>query len=337
MAGPPDPLAVCMRLAFPDDSASHWIATATTAAILLLMAKLLLKAPQFPVATTEHRLRIVFVERDVPASASVPLALATATTQPEAASAAPPLPSPDGIRSPAPPPAAPTRGSVSVYGRDGSLQLPPQAGVDPLASTAKVPLPGQVSDREIEAADKRLHPPNPIDYRPTRFDKDWASDGSLADVAAKGMQRGLATISKKIFGEDPQAVEARPPPDVRFNPGLHEQRSDLGSEATGDAYKAAPIAYETAPDLKGEASRRIRDGLAELLQQGGGCEAGRFKQLLAPVRKHLADLQQVEYAMAHGPDPVDVEHRWPRAADSAYDQARRALWYARQQTASCRR
>ncbi len=331
-------MAVCMRLAFPDDSASHWIATATTAAILLLIAKLLLKPPQFPVATADQRLRIVFVERETAAPVPAVPAATHDVRQPALRQVTAPTPGralPPSTVAANPPESS--RPRLSVYGRDGSLQLPSQAGVDALASTAKVPLPGQVSERDIAAADKRLHPPNPIDYRGTRFEKDWASDGTLGDVAAQGLQRGMASIAKKIFGEDPQSVEARPPPDVRFNPGLHEQRSDLGSEATGDAYKAAPIAYEKAPDLKGEASRRIRDALAELLQQGGACEAGQLKQLLAPVRKHLAELQQVEYAMAHGADPVDVEHRWPRAADSAYDQARRALWYARQQTASCRR
>jgi hypothetical protein len=41
--------------------------------------------------------------------------------------------------------------------------------------------------------------------------------------------------------------------------------------------------------------------------------------------------------MARGADPVQAEHLLPRTADSAYDQARRALWYANRQLASCKK
>lgn len=197
--------------------------------------------------------------------------------------------------------------------------------------------PGTPNERELAKAKQVLERPNPIDYRGTRFDKDWVSDGTAGDIAAQKLGKRMESIGKLIFGEDTQPAAPRPPPDVRFNPGLHERSGDLGSEKTGDAYKAAPIAFEKAPDLKGEASRRIRQAVSDLEKHHAGCDPARVKTLLAPVQSHLADLQRVEYAMARGADPVQAEHLLPRTADNAYDQARRALWYANRQLASCKR
>jgi hypothetical protein len=39
--------------------------------------------------------------------------------------------------------------------------------------------------------------------------------------------------------------------------------------------------------------------------------------------------------MASGVDPIRAEQLLPRSADMAYDQARRAIWYARQQLMGC--
>jgi len=174
--------------------------------------------------------------------------------------------------------------------------------------------------------------PNPIDYRPTRFDKDWASDGSLGDVAVQGIGNAMKKLLPK---SKHQPAVARPPPDVRFNPGLHERPGDLGSEATGDAYKAAPIAFEKAPGLDGEASRRIRRAIGELEQRRAACPAAQRRVLLQPVLDNLDALQRVENAMAKGADPIQAQQTLPRAADSAYDLARRALWYADRKLAVC--
>jgi hypothetical protein len=124
---------------------------------------------------------------------------------------------------------------------------------------------------------------------------------------------------------------------VRFNPALHERIADLGSEATGDAYKAAPIAEVPAPGLEGAASRAIRGQLALLGRDFAHCKASLFTDFARPVRLHLSQLEGIEYAFAHGADPVRAEHLLPREADMAYTLARRALWHARKKLVSCDR
>ncbi|WP_068829993.1 hypothetical protein, partial [Xanthomonas cerealis] len=226
-------------------------------------------------------------------------------------------------------PAAPMR--ATLYTRDGSARLPDGVAVDPFAE-APGTAPGTTNPRDLAKAKRLLERPNPIDYRPTRFDKDWASDGTLGDVAMQGIGDAMKKMLPK--SSDQPAV-ARPPPDVRFNPALHERPGDLGSEATGDAYKAAPIALEKAPGLDGEASRRIRKAIGELEQRRAACPAAQRSRLLQPVLDNLGDLQRVENAMARGADPILAQQTLPRAADSAYDLARRALWYADQKLAAC--
>jgi hypothetical protein len=55
------------------------------------------------------------------------------------------------------------------------------------------------------------------------------------------------------------------------------------------------------------------------------------------VRQHLTELERVEYALANGADPIQAQQMLPRRGDSNYDLARRALWYAEHELASCRR
>ncbi|MDI9238257.1 hypothetical protein QLQ15_04945 [Lysobacter sp. LF1] len=233
---------------------------------------------------------------------------------------------------------APTAASTSteVYSPDGRIRLPANIAIDPLKPEA---LPPGASDGDAPASASRIFERrNPIDYRPTRFDKDWASDGTLGDVALQKLGNrleGFAALSRFVFGKD-HSARARPPPDVPFNPALHERPSDLGSEATGDAYKAAPIKFEHAPDLKGEASRRIRASADELLKRHTDCDPLLLKRLLAPVQANIVELEHIERAMAHGVDPTQAEHLMPRSADRAYDLARRALWYADKQLKGCR-
>lgn len=314
------------------DAWPHVVAAAITATAVWLLGRALLAAGAVaPVETLDTGMQVFFIER-VPRRnvigprTTVPSPRATAPMPAVAADAG------AGRSTGLPQTSAALAGRLYTAG--GNIKLPATATIDPL-STARPP--GMVDERAT-AARKLLDRRNPIDYRPTRFDKDWVSSGTLGDVAAQKLAQrleGVQALSKWVLGED-HAARARPPPEVRFNPALHERPSDLGNEATGDAYKAAPIAFEKAPDLKGEASRRIGSKLQDLQQRHAGCDPQRVLSLLAPVRMHLADLQQVEYALAHGVDPIEAEHLLPRTADRAYDLARRALWYAERELGACR-
>ncbi len=315
-----------------------WAALAT-AMILALLGRLLWGTPSAPPrAVAEDALRLVFLPRQTaqrvpapsPASARAPAvdARMPAGARPPRGAAAPPS-SPS--QTPSTPAAAATGMAATLYTSDGHPRLPDGVAVDPFAQAQGTP-PGTLNPRDVAKSRRLLERPNPIDYRSTRFDKDWASDGTLGDVAVQGIDRAIKQLLPK---NTHQSAVARPPPDVRFNPALHERASDLGSEATGDAYKAAPIAFEKAPGLDGEASRRIRQALADLQQRRGACPAAQRARLLAPVQQHLDALLQVETAMAKGADPIRAQQLLPREADSAYDLARRALWYADQKLAAC--
>lgn len=337
-----------MKRAFHDEFVPNVVAVVVTTTILLLMGRQLLKGPHFPPREEGGRMRISFIER-VKEPQAIPLRLPlppqpSQVRQPSQASdqvsapamQSPQMPPPPSQPRSAPAPAAPAL-TAKLYTRDGRAKLPPGMSSDPMGPAAATTPPGTPNERELQRAKQVLERPNPIDYQETRFDKDWVSDGTLGDIAAQKLGKRMESIGKLVFGEEPQPAAPRPPPEVRFNPGLHERSADLGSEKTGDAYKAAPIAFEKAPDLKGEASRRIRQAISDLEKRHAACGPARTKALLAPVQSHLADLQRVEYAMARGADPVQAEHLLPRTADSAYDQARRALWYADRQLASCKK
>jgi hypothetical protein len=336
-----------VKRAFHDEFVSNVVAVVVTATILLLMGRQLLKGPHFPVREEGERMRISFIERArepqlipprIPAPAQ-PGRAADRVGAPRRAQSPDAPPPPRALTSTptSTPPAAAPAMTGRLYTRDGRAKLPPGMSSDPMGPAPAASPSGTPNERELQRAKQVLERPNPIDYRETRFDKDWVSDGTAGDIAAQQLGKRMQSIGKLIFGEDTQSAAPRPPPEVRFNPGLYERRGDLGSEKTGDAYKAAPIAFEKAPDLKGEASRRIRQAVSELEKRHTGCDPARMKALLAPVQSHLADLQRVEYAMARGADPLQAEHLLPRTADSAYDQARRALWYADRQLASCKK
>ncbi|MBO9767131.1 MULTISPECIES: hypothetical protein [Xanthomonas] len=222
--------------------------------------------------------------------------------------------------------------SAQLYTRDGRLRM---AQVDPMAQTGSAVPPGMADERAQAKARKIMERVNPVQYQETRVAKDWKSDGTLGDVAVQEMNRGMKKFNDMLNGPQTQVAKARPPPDVRFNPALAGNQGEMGSEATGDAYKSAPIAHETLPDLKGEASRRIREALAALEQRSARCDASRRTSLLSPVRTHLSDLERAEHALNNGADPVMAAQMLPRQADSAYDLARRALWYADRQLKQC--
>ncbi|WP_295864664.1 hypothetical protein [uncultured Xanthomonas sp.] len=315
-----------------------WAALAT-AMILALLGRLLWGTPSAPPrAVAEDALRLVFLPRQPAQRVPDPPRVSTrapavdarmpAAARPPRGAAAPPS---SRSQTPTAPAAAATGMAATLYTGDGYPRLPDGVAVDPFAQAQGTP-PGTLNPRDVAKSKRLLERPNPIDYRSTRFDKDWASDGTLGDVAVQGIDRAIKQLLPK---NTHQSAVARPPPDVRFNPALHERASDLGSEATGDAYKAAPIAFEKAPGLDGEASRRIRQALADLQQRRGACPAAQRGRLLAPVQQHLDALLKVETAMAKGADPIRAQQLLPREADSAYDLARRALWYADQKLAAC--
>lgn len=321
-----------------DETPAHRIgALLLTALMLLLFTRVLLHTPAPRPGLVEQAMQVRFIARQAPPRIIAPPPEPTPATASRAPAPARPTPAAAPIPRAEPLPAAGDRPmAATLYARDGRAVLPDDVAINPLDPGATAP-PGQPNERDLRRAAQVLERPNPIDYQPTVFDKSWTTDGTLGDLAMQGIGRGMKNVNKAIFGPDIQTARARPPPDVRFNPGLHERGSDLGSEATGDAYKAAPIAFEKAPGHDGQASARIRAALAELQQQAGGCDGARLQPLLATVRTHLADLEQVERAFAKGPDPVMAEQMLPRQADSAYDLSRRALWYAREKTADCRR
>ncbi|KAF1686758.1 hypothetical protein B1992_07510 [Pseudoxanthomonas broegbernensis] len=313
-----------------DEVLPRLAAAAATLALLALAGRLLSLVPApAPATAQETRIQMRFVPRTV---AVAPLAAgaerpsgakAPPPSAPSAMSAmsAPGLPAASG-----PPPrtdAAPTAAApgMALYDEEGRVRLP--------ADTVAAPA--------VPATRDPLRPPNPVDYRGTRFEDDWISDGDVADVAEQQIARGYRRVAEWMFGKDVQPARARPAPQVRYNPARHERPSDLGSEATGDAWRAAPISYEPAPGLDGEASRRIRAQVGELERTHAGCDPQRLGRLMAPVRQYLDELQRAEYAFAHGADPIRAEHQLPSTANGAYDQARRALWYAQRELADCRR
>ncbi len=337
-----------MRFTYPDESASRIIAAATATAILLLIGKLLLRGPTLPTTRDDDSLRVVYMERPrwspsppAPVEARRPSVAAGAQARDAAEPARTTVPAnapPVNARRPAPSIPVENRIVERLYDRDtGRARLPAQARIDPMAR-AEPPAnpPGLPNERELKRANDLLYPPNPIEVDPEGpFGGTWASDGTLGQQAARKLGDGLAAIGKKIFGEERQTVRARPPPDVGFNPQNHDNASDLGRAGTGNAYKAAPIAYEKAPGLSGEASRRIRTALDTLQKRASSCDAARVQKLVATVRGHLTELEQVEYAIAHGADPIMARQMLPRRGDTAYDQARRALWYAENQLGAC--
>ncbi len=298
------------------DAATHACALLLTAMMLVLLGKVLLRLPEAGSSQqTRERMQLRLLSRELaPAPASSPAASPLRPLQPshtlepeparaDAAVGSAPL-------SPAVPITVPAR--PSLFDPQGRVKVAIEAPATGVA----------------DAASRMFERRDPL--------QRGVGERATADLFS-GQRAGTRQTStqRAIYGRDIQAAEARRPPDVAFTPGLHERPSDLGSEATGDAYKAAAIRFEKAPKLDGEASRRIRAGLEELEKQGGRCAPAARQRWMAPVSKHLDELQRLEYRYAHGADPLALEHTLPSAADSAYDLARRALWYAERQMASC--
>lgn len=320
----------------PDEAASRWLAMAATVIILALIGHLLLRDFVFERVERGERIRLRFVERVAdrqPLRAPSP----ARTQAPRSATQASVRPPVIGGGEPARNAAQATLND-RVYTSTGVVRVPSQSQIDPMEApdVAGQP-PGMSNPRDLEKARKLLERRNPIEYDRTVFDKDWKSDGTLGDVAAQSLGRGAKKITDFIFGQDIQSPVARPPPEVRYNPSLYEHKSDLGRAETGDAYKAAPIPYEKPPDLKGEASRRIRASLETLQPRMAHCDQQKVRTLMQPVRTHLTELERVEHALANGADPIMAAQMLPRRGESAYDLSRRALWYAENQLKDCLR
>lgn len=154
------------------------------------------------------------------------------------------------------------------------------------------------------------------------------------DTSSPGQPKGLLVIP---LGKRDQPARPRPPPQAVGSLALHERVADLGSEAKGNAYAAAPIRPERVPDLSGSASLTIRHEIDAFERQYGLCKDPAFSQFMPDVTRYLKRLEAVEHSIANGADPVLAEHMLPREADMAYNQARRALWYGRSKLVACRK
>lgn len=318
------------------DPAAEPLWTRLTAGVIALafmsgLVRLLLQLPELNVAREETRIQLRWLQTSPPAAARLPAQQAEASApqnRPLAQAAArfdlpavdvpPATPSPAVTAAPAAKPApAQTGWSQRLYGKDGSLAVP----TDGNATRQK-----SATERLFEHRDALATGvgERPLEELVSGMFEDKTKPPTLGQIGAR-----------LIHGPDIQPAQARRPPEVAFNPNLHERKSDLGSEATGDAYKAAPIRYEKAPDMKGEASRRIRVALGALEQRYPRCNGQQRRQWLAPVMTHLDALQRAEYRFNNGADPVEAEHSLLSAADSAYDMARRALWDAERRMKMC--
>ncbi|MGH8079468.1 MAG: hypothetical protein ACREP7_02760 [Lysobacter sp.] len=336
------------KAAPPQDALLHASALLIAIAVTLFTGWLLLLAVPAP-PPVAHDMDVILIESIVPVTPiAAPAPETQPETQPEAAAPRDPTRVPRPTQSAPPPPdvvftkrppdtkpniAAPA--NSRLYTADGRVALNVDPTFDPMRKAAGH-APGDLNDPKRQAALNAFERPNPIQAQPSAFASDWETDGTLGQVLIGKANKRLKKIVDKLpWRRDIQQATARPPPPVRFNPALHERPSDLGSEATGDAYKAAPIAFEPAPGLQGEASHRIRKAIGEVEADFGACDRKRLRELLAPAIERIDELQKIERAMASGVDPIRAEELLPRSADMAYDQARRAIWYARKQLATC--
>lgn len=320
------------------DRSAEPLSTRLTAGVIALafmsgLARLLLQLPELNVAPEETRIQLRWLAPStVPAMVSLPQQAATATAvvphkQAAAVTAVvdgravaanvPPASAALATTAASAPAVAQAGWSQRLYGKDGNLAVP-KDGADSRQKSA--------TERVFEHRDALATGvgERPLEKMVSGMFEDKTKPPTLGQIGAR-----------LIHGPDIQPAQARRPPEVAFNPSLHERKSDLGSEATGDAYKAAPIRFEKVPDMKGEASRRIRVALGALEQRYPRCNAQQRRQWLAPAMTHLDALQRAEYRYNNGADPVEAEHSLLSAADSAYDMARRALWDAERRMKMC--
>ena len=312
-------LKECMR--YSPEREPLWIRMAAGMAALAMLsalARLMLQMPELTPARQETRTQLRW--------------LASVAAPPVVPAPALPDPASTNLATPAPPPSLPAVSSNTA----------PAAAPPPFPAPVKPPAV-RLSGAEGEAllaADTVKAETQKSNAERVFEHRDELATG-VGERATAGLFSGKSAgtsqsrAQRALYGRDIQAAEARRPPDIAFNPRLHERSSDLGSEATGDAYKAAPIRYEKAPDMKGEASRRIRSAIGALEQRYPRCSSEQRQRWLGIAQQHLDALQRVEYRFNHGAEPVEAQHSLPSAADSAYDLARRALWDAERRMKMC--
>jgi hypothetical protein len=346
-------LAAVVKEGWRDELELQIPAALLTILLMAMFAAVLLKTPMArlgPLRTSEpSAMRLEFIQRDLPRPAPAATPQATppvVSRRPAPASPQVSTPMPPTVPAQAAPQQAPAKALVvttptkpaadqesianAIYTRQGQVRLPPGVAAAPPSTPPGTP-PGMASARDQAQARNVLEKPNPIHYEKTRFDKDWASSGTLGQLAGQKVGR----VMKDLFKEKTNSAIARPPPETRFNPALAQDQAAMGSEATGDAYKAAPIGFEKAPQPPGEASKAIRAKLEALQGRALMCKDPQKDTWLGGVRKNLADLERNETALTHGADIQRAEHYLPQAIDASYDLSRRALWYADKRLSSC--
>lgn len=287
-----------------------------TAAILCLFARVLWQVPEPDPKGRVQRLQVRWLPRHGEAPALPPAAADTPEVPAGQAHAAPPPPHASGSRPAAAAPAAADPAadwSRRLYDGQGGITLPGELAGD-----------GRTRGTDERVFEHRDELATGVGERAT---------AGLFSKRAAGTRQSRR--EKWVYGEDIQPAQARRAPDVAFNPSLHARAADLGSEATGDAYKAAPIRHEPLPGLDGEASRRIRTAIGELERRYPRCGDEVRRRWFGNALQHLDALERLEYRYRHGADPVEAEHTLPSAADSAYDLARRALWDAERRMKTC--
>jgi hypothetical protein len=342
-------LAAVVKEGWRDELELQIPAALLTVLLMAVFAAVLLKTPMARLgplrSSAPSAMRLEFIQRDLPRTAPVappPVASRSpAPARPQPARPAPPA-APAQVAPPQAQPKAlvvttPTKAPAdqesianAIYTKQGQVRLPPGVAAAPPSSPPGTP-PGMASARDEAQAKNVLEKPNPIHYEKTRFDKDWASSGTLGELAGQKAGR----LMKDLFKEKTNSAVARPPPETRFNPALAQDQAAMGSEATGDAYKAAPIGFEKAPQPTGEASKAIRAQLDALQGRALMCKDPQKDKWLGDVRKNLTDLERNETALTHGADIQRAEHYLPQAIDASYDLSRRALWYADKRLSAC--
>ncbi|MGO1000953.1 hypothetical protein [Lysobacter sp. CA196] len=323
------------RTDFSQERRLHIAASSIAVATTLSIGALLLRPVALP--STASAMEVVLIDRIDRIERIERIDPAPAVSQPiirRPGTAAPvgkhPGPRRESMRQPENAALSPQKPAAAEQPAPDRFGLRPRnAPADP-APAATPRVPGSPGERSQYYAKKLLERRSPLGEQPPPL-HDWFDEGKTTGKGQTVSER----IAEALFGKDIQSAKPRPPPSPRFRPELHERPSDLGSEATGNAYKAAAVGYEKLPGLEGEASRRIREAIELLLKLPSVCERHSVEEWLAPARKHLAELERVEYAYGHGADPIRREHMLPRAADTAYDQARRAIAYAEGRLPGC--
>ncbi len=302
----------------PEPVWNRAVAGVAAIAVVSFLARLLLHMPERAPLADESRIQLRWL---VPPGAELPVA-----TPPLSAAIAPQT---IAAEQEAPQPSLPTTPASTIAEQAPIASKDEKNGVALLYGSDGRPVVPAASDgrqkTQVEIAFEHR------DELATGVGERATANLFNGKVAGTGQSRA----QRLIYGRDIQAAEARRPPEVAFNPALHERKSDLGSEATGDAYKAAPIRFEKVPDMKGEASRRIRVAIGALEGRYPRCSAEQRSRWMAPALAQLETLQRIEYRFNNGADPTEAEHTLPSAADSAYDQARRALWDAERRMKTC--